>query len=221
MRRRIALSAAAIIVTLLLVLPAAAQDLRGPIEIGVRTFWGDVYGRPDLSFKPELVNSKFNEYGDIRKNLYLRRANVHLDDIFGSHTYFSYRTQSSLYKNQSHLATLGQYGRYRVQFRFTEIPHTFSSTSQTIYSETQPGVYTIAPALRQALQTAASTGTSAQINSTLPAIVATQLAANLKPFVPKLLRRSGGGSFSYDLNPEWNLLLAYNREQQRARGRSA
>src|SRR3974390_2257132 len=67
------------------------QEQRGPIEFGFRTYWGDVYGRPDLLFRPSLADSKLNEYSDIRRNLYIRRARLSFDDIFGSRNYFSYQ----------------------------------------------------------------------------------------------------------------------------------
>ena len=73
--------------------------------------------------------------------------------------YVKYQTQSSLYRNQSHLATVGQYGRFRAQFRYDEIPHLYTNTARTPYTETQPGVYTLPLIIRQSLQTASSTGT--------------------------------------------------------------
>src|SRR5262249_50886245 len=150
----------------------------GPIEFGFRTFWGDVYGRPDLPFTPDLANSKLSEYSDIRNNLYIRRARVNIDGVLGTQNYFDYQTQSSLYKNQSHLANFGQYGRFKVQFRYDEIPHIYTNTARTLYVRTQPGVYTLPLNIRQAFQTASSSGTAAQINNSLPNFVATQLAAN-------------------------------------------
>ena len=154
------------------------QEQRGPIEFGFRTYWGDVYGRPDLPFRPALADSKLNEYSDIRRNLYIRRARLYFDDIFGGRNYFSYQTQSSFYKNQSHQATIGQYGLYKAQFLYDEIPHIYTNTARTLYTQTQPGVFTIPLAIRQSLQTASSTGTAAQINNNLPSFVATQVATN-------------------------------------------
>src|SRR5262245_22224749 len=87
-------------------LPSESQG--GQVEFGVRSFWGNVYGRPDLPFKPDLATAKLNEYSDIRKNLYVRRALLNFNDVFGKNNYFQYQTQSTLYKNQSHLATFGQ-----------------------------------------------------------------------------------------------------------------
>src|SRR6266571_5330556 len=74
-------------------------------EFGVRTFGGDVYGRPDLPFTPDLATSKLNEYSDIRKNFFIRRATINLDDVLGTRNYVKYQTQSSFFNNQSHVGT--------------------------------------------------------------------------------------------------------------------
>src|SRR4029077_20656563 len=56
----------------------APEAERGMIEFGVRHFWGDVYGRPDLPFTPNLRTSKLNEYSDLRNNFFIRRARVNI-----------------------------------------------------------------------------------------------------------------------------------------------
>ncbi len=190
------------------------QEQRGPIEFGFRTYWGDVYGRPDLPFRPALADSKLNEYSDIRRNLYIRRARLYFDDIFGGRNYFSYQTQSSFYKNQSHQATIGQYGLYRARFLYDEIPHIYTNTARTLYAQTQPGVFTIPLAIRQSLQAASSTGTATQINNNLPSFVATQVATNGSFIVPQLQRRAGMGIFSYDPTPAWTVGFSFRREHE-------
>src|SRR4051812_5319802 len=89
--------------------PAAETQVpeveRGMFEFGGRYFSGDVYGRPDLPFKPSLRTSKLNEYSDIRNNFLIRRARINLDNFLGTKNYLNYQTQSSFYRNQSHLAT--------------------------------------------------------------------------------------------------------------------
>src|SRR5215813_9120515 len=193
--------------------PELLQEQRGPIEVGGRTYWGDVYGRPDLPFRPALADSKLNEYSDIRRNLYVRRARLFFDDIFGRN-YFSYQTQSSFFKNQSHQATFGQYGLYKAQFVYDEIPHIYTNTARTLYTQTQPGVFTIPLAIRQSLQTASSTGTAAQINNNLPSFVATQVATNGSFFVPQIQRRAGAGTFEYDPTPAWTVGISFRREHE-------
>src|SRR5215510_8010320 len=106
MRQRKTLLMFGIMIMFLVVRVAAAQDTKqngkqeskepvvsssdneiAPIEFGVRSFWGNVYGRPDLPFKPDLATSKLNEYSDIRNNFYVRRADITIDDILGTRNY--------------------------------------------------------------------------------------------------------------------------------------
>src|SRR5689334_20873270 len=116
---------------------------RNMVEFGIRNFWGDVYGRPDLPFNPNLRTSKLNEYSDIRNNFFVRRARVNFEDVMGTHYYVNYQTQSTLYRNQSHLATFGEWNLFKLQFRYDEIPHIYYNTTRILYTQTSPGVYTI------------------------------------------------------------------------------
>jgi len=193
----------------------SASEASSSVDFGFRTFWGDVYGRPDLSFKPDLATSKLNEYSDIRRNFYIRRARINLDNILGSRNYLSYQTQSGFYNNQSHLGSFGQYGRFKLQVRYDEIPHIYTNTARTLYTETQPGVYTIPLIIRQGLQVASSTGTAAQINNSLPSFIATQVVPGEQFVVPRIQRRASGGLFSYNVTPNWNLLFSYGHEQEK------
>src|ERR1700760_1055132 len=107
----------------LLLVPAAlfAQEQateHGSIELGVRDVWGSVYGRPDLSFKPSLLDSKFNEYSDIRNGFFVKNLNASMDNVLGSNNFVDVQSRSAVYKDQSLFATIGQYGRYKVQFRY-------------------------------------------------------------------------------------------------------
>ncbi len=195
--------------------PPEVRGERGRVEFGYRYFWGDVYGRPDLPFIPALKTSKLNEYSDIRKNVLVRSASISLDDVLGPENYLKYETQRSFYNNQSHLATFGKYGRFKLRVRYEEIPHTYSNTARSFYSQTQPGVFTMPLAVRQALQTASSNGTTAQINNTLPSYIATQIIPAEQFIVPKIQRRAGTGLFNYDWNSGWNLGLGYTRDTEK------
>src|SRR5947207_8104786 len=191
------------------------ETQRGPIEFGFRTFWGDVYGRPDLLFRPDLATSKLNEYSDIRKNFYIRRANITFDDVLGTRNYVNYQTQSTFFNNQSHLGTFGQYSKFKAQFRYDEIPHIYTNTARTLYTQTQPGVYTVPLIIRQGLQAASSTGTAAQISNNLRSFVATQVGPSEHLIVPQIQRRAGTGLFSYDVTPDWNLAFSFRREHEK------
>src|SRR5262249_42309544 len=165
--------------------------------------------------KQDLAASKRNEYRDIQRNLYVRRARISLTDVLGTNNYVSYETQSSFYRNQSHLASFGQYGKFLAQFRYDEIPHTYTNTARSLFTETQPGVFTIPLIIRQGLQAASSTGTAAQINSSLPSFIATQVAPGIPFFLPQIQRKAGTGLFSYNFTPDWNVTLSFRREHEK------
>ena len=192
----------------------APEAERGMIEFGTRNFWGHVYGRPDLPFRPNLGTSKLNEYSDIRNNFFVRRARIHFEDVLGPRNYVNYQTQSTLYRNQSHLATFGQWNKFKLQFRYDEIPHIYTNTARTLYTQTQPGIYTLPLIIRQALQTASSTGTAAQISNNLPSSIATQVVPGEQFIVPQILRQAGTGMFTYKLTPDWNVSVSYWREHE-------
>lgn len=215
----------------LLFVPALyAQDeppQKGSVEFGVRRVWGDVYGRPDLPFTPDINTSKFNEYSDFRSGMFIRRLNIVYDDIFGSKNYVALQSQSSFYKNQSYLATFGQHGKFKVQFRYDEIPHVYTNTTRTIFTETSPGVLTVPLALKTALQTASSTGTAAAISLSLPNFIQTQAVCgqaippatqpapcNQQFITPRILRKAGTGLVTYNFTPDWKISGMFSRENQ-------
>jgi len=178
---------------------------RGTIELGVRHVWGDVYGRPDLSFKPSLLDSKFNEYSDIRNGFFVRNFNANLDNILGSNNFVNVQSRSTVYKDQSMFASFGQYGRFKVQFRYDESPHTYTNTGRTLFTQTSPGVFAFPSALRTTLQ-----GTSA---ANIPATV-NGLVSGMSFVTPSTTRKAGTGSFFFAPTDDWNLSFLYSRENQ-------
>jgi MtrB/PioB family decaheme-associated outer membrane protein len=186
----------------------------GSVEFGVRHVWGNVYGRPDLPFTPNLFTSKLNEYSDLRNEFYIRRFQLRVDDVFGTKNFLRLQSASTLYKDQSYLATFGQYNRFKLQFRFDQIPHTFTNTARTLFTESSPGVYTLPLIVKNGLKVASSTGTAAQIANTLPSYIATQLVPNEAPFLPALTRKAATGLASVDVTSNWNLAFQYSWEKQ-------
>lgn len=194
---------------LLLPVVVAAQDdkkpERGQVEFGVRQVWGDEYGRPDLPFRPGIQNSKYNEYRDVRNGFFIRRFRVDLQDFLGTKNYASLQSRNSIYKDQSYLATFGRWGKYKVQFRYDEIPHTFTNTSRTLFTTTAPGVYTISPTIRATLQ-------ANQNLSSLPNMIQTQVVPGMQFITPTLERRNGSLLASYSPTAEWTLWTSVSRE---------
>src|SRR6267378_3173866 len=187
-----------------------AQDKQtghGYVDFGVRFATGDVYGRPDLPFAPALKGSKFNEYRDVRDGVFLRRADVRFDNLLGTRSYISFQASKAVYRDQSYLGSFGQYGKFILQFRYDEIPHIYSNTTATLFTQSSPGTYVFPALIRQALQAAASTD--------LPSIINTQVVPQLGSFTPAIMRRGATGSFQYNLTPNWNVDAQYFRESQR------
>lgn len=178
---------------------------RGSVEFGFRHVWGDVYGRPDLPFQPDWQTSKFNEYRDLKSGVFIRNFRGRFDNILGSHFYVNLMSQKSFYDDQSYLATFGQYGKFKAQFRYEEIPHIFSNTTRTLFTRVQPGVFTINPAVRATLQATPS--------NDIPATSLAQVST-MAFITPRLKRKLGIGTFSYDATPHWNLFFLYSRENQ-------
>ena len=189
----------------------------GSVDIGVRYSWGDVYGRPDLQtgqclgcgspFDPNLNNSKFGEYRDMRNGLYLRRIDLKFENVLNSKNYFSLKSQKTLYRDQSYLGTFGQYGKFKLQFRYDEIPHTYSDTTRTLYTEASPGVWSYPALIRSALQAATA--------ATLPNIINTQVVPQSNFITPSIIRKGGTALLSYNLTSAWSLNAKFFRESER------
>jgi len=189
----------------------------GSIDLGLRYSWGDVYGRQDLQtgqclgcgtpFNPNLNNSKFGEYRDMRNGLYLRRIDLKFENVLNSRNYISLKSQKTLYRDQSYLATFGQYGKFKLQFRYSEIPHTYTDTARTLYTETAPGVWSYPTLIRSALQAATP--------ATLPNIINTQVVPQSNFITPSIIRKGGTALLSYNLTSAWNLNASYFRESVR------
>jgi hypothetical protein len=179
-----------------------------------------VYGRPDLPFTPDVLTSKFNEYGDRRTGFFIRKMDMHFDDVLGTKNYVDLKSQSTFYKNQSYLATFGRYRKFKLQFRYDEIPHIYTNTARSLYAETSPGVYTILPATRQILRDRSSIVcatppcTAAQLNISLPGFIATQVVPGENFILPSIQRKAGTGSASWDITSNWNASFLFRRENE-------
>lgn len=181
----------------------------GVVELGSRWSWGDVYGRPDLPFDPALKTSKYNEYRDLRDGFFVPRVRLSMDDIAGSKYFLDVQSNNAIYHDQSYLATFGAWKRFKVQFRYDEIPHTYTNTARTLYTQTARGVLTIPLLTRNTLQ-----GLAASDPTLLPSTIQTQLVPSMNFIVPAIERRAGTFLFAYDLTPDWDLLASYSREHE-------
>lgn len=196
----------------------------GVIEFGVRLATGDVYGRPDLRtgqclgcgtpFDPALSTSKFNEYGDVRDGFYVPHLDVHYDNILGSKNYVSLQSQKVVYRDQSYLATFGEHGKLKVQFRYDEIPHIYSNTTRTVFTQTSPGVWSFPAAIRGELQATPAANLPSLMAGT-GSFVGQGVVTNFSFITPSISRKAGTVLLSYDRSAKWNLNASYFRESQK------
>src|SRR5882757_6638271 len=189
-----------------------AQDNKdadhGTVDFGVRFANGQVYGRPDLPFQPSLKSSQFNEYQDVRDGFYIRRLDVKFDNVLHTKNYFGLQSQSTLYHDQSYLATFGDYGKFKVQFRYDEIPHIYSDTTRTLFAQTTPGAFRYPALIRQALQAATPA-------NTLPNIINTQVVPQSNFITPAIYRKAGTISAGYNITRHWNVNGIFFRESEK------
>jgi 3D (Asp-Asp-Asp) domain-containing protein len=212
MRKSTELVILAVFSLLLFSYRALGQDNKdadhGSAEFGVRVATGDVYGRPDLPFQPSLKSSQFNEYQDVRDGFYVRRLDVKFDNVLHTKNYFGLQSQSTLYHDQSYLATYGQYGKFKAQFRYDETPHIYSDTTRTLFAQTTPGAFRFPALIRAQLQAAAPA-------NTLPNIINTQVIPQSNFITPAIYRKGGTISAGYNLNSHWTMNGMFFRESQK------
>ena len=234
----------------LLLVPAGvfAQEQAAPehgvMEFGFRGVAGDVYGRlpgkPGLQFsngfRPDLLQSPLNSYSDYRTSFYVPKFSVHMDNIFGSNSYLTFKTASSgfafegggaLQRDMSALVSLGQYGHYKLQVRYDTMPHIFSGTTRTLFSG-GAGNWNVDPTLQDrvfhaicnpnATFTSCGSASVSTIGNTLTNATNGTLVSGV-PGVQLLTqeenRRAISGSFSFNLSPNVNLFANGSREHQK------
>ncbi|MBZ5702481.1 MAG: MtrB/PioB family outer membrane beta-barrel protein [Acidobacteriia bacterium] len=189
----------------------------GSIDFGVRYDWGEVDGRPDLlsgqclgcgsPFQPSLNSSKYGEYRDMRNGFYVRRFDVKFENVLDSKNYVSLQSQKTLYRDQSYLGTFGQYGKFKIQFRYDETPHIYSNTTRTLFTETAPGVWSFPALLRQTLQ--------ATTAANLPSVINTQLVPQFNFLTPSIIRKAGTVLAAYNPTADWDLNFLFRRESEK------
>ena len=183
----------------------------GMVEFGLRGIWGEVYGRPDLPFQPLLRKSKYEEYRDLRDGFFIPRARLNWDRL-DSKYFLDFQADKAIYRDQSYLLTFGQWKRFKFQFRYGEIPHVYSNTARTLYTETQRGLFQVPLLTRNTLQSIAATAATS-----LPSTIQTQVVPAMNFYTPAIERRAGTLSFLYDITPEWDLAAAYSLEHESGR----
>lgn len=194
------------------------------IDLGVRNSFGSVYGRPDLQtgqclgcglpFNPLLTTSTFGEYRDVRNGFWVRHADARIDHILNSNNYLTFKTERTLYRDQDYLASFGQYGKFKIQARYDEIPHVYTDTARTLYTESAQGVWSYPALIRQSIQAYQATVPTPP-GTSLPMLINTQLAPQSNFITPQILRRGGNVALGYNLTAQWRMHASFFRESER------
>jgi len=173
-------------------LPALyAQDdtpQHGSAEFGARGLAGD------------RSSSQFNEYRDIVPGFFLQRGSVYLDDLFQKKYSLSCQTRDTLLKNSDYRCAIGRYGKFRFEFNWNDTPHDFTNTATTLFTESDPGVFTVPTPERLTLQTSAANTPS--------------VLTGAQPLNMSVARKLGSGVFTYTPTAHWTFLLQYSHESE-------
>jgi len=166
----------------------APEEARGSVQIGVR----QILGNRDAA--------KFLEYRDIPRGLYLQKFDLNLNSLLDDRYFLGYQARETLEKDQSHLLNGGMYGKFRIQLRWDQAPHTFTDQAKLFYADAGNGYYTIPSFIKTGLQAA-------------PTTVATYLQS-AKPLRVGLRRDTASGRFTYTPTGNWIIDLNYANERQ-------
>ena len=150
----------------------------------------------------------------MRNGFVITRMDFHYDNILGSRNYLTVKSQRTLYRDQSYLATFGQYGKFKIQFRYDEIPHIYSSTARTLFTQTAPGVWSFPAAIRAQLQASTAANLPSLIAGT-GANAGVGVVTDFNFITPSILRKAGTALFSYNATAKWNVNGSFMRESER------
>ncbi|MBF8305772.1 MAG: exported protein of unknown function [Acidobacteria bacterium] len=165
-----------------------AEVERGRIEIGIRQLYG------------ERNSAKFNEYRHIPQGFFIQSSEVNLHNLLNNTFFFNFQSRDTIERDQSYLASLGVYRRYRFDLQWDQTPHVFTTTARTFFLEPSPGVFTAPSPLRTLLQSQPGN---------LPALLEGARLLDLS-----LRRDKGTGTFTYTPATDWAVQLQYSREKQ-------
>ncbi len=130
--------------------------------------------------------AKFQEVRDVPKGFSIQK--LRLDYNSADSPYFlALRGFEIRERDQRFTADAGRFGKYRTQFVWDQVPHSFG-TGQSFLQKTAPGVYQVSPTLRAALQavTLPDAGRT-PVNAALPTLLRQELLT--APLTEVRLRR--------------------------------
>ncbi|MDP3775220.1 MAG: MtrB/PioB family decaheme-associated outer membrane protein [Gemmatimonadales bacterium] len=184
---------------------AQGPTASGQIEFGVRTLWD----------KLARSSSKFSEYEAIPRGLFISQATAGLN--WGATGYYvTLRARDALEGDQQVRLRGGRHGRWEFGLEFDRLPHAFSNTGRSIYTQTAPGVFRLPDDVQERLRTISTTDidptlAGRQIDTVRLGALVNGLA---RPVALSLRRERAAATFRYNPVPKWDMKLRYSEENQ-------
>ncbi|MBI4519467.1 MAG: MtrB/PioB family decaheme-associated outer membrane protein [Gemmatimonadetes bacterium] len=194
-----------------LALFAATARAQGPSPSGEVRFGGrQLFG--------DRASSKFAEYQSIPDGWFLDRVDLRLDWGQTGH-YLALRASDALEGDQQVRLRAGRAGRWELGLEFSKLPHAYSNTGRTLYTETAPGVFRLPDDVQAQLRTISTTDTDPTRSGVQPDLAKLQALVDglARPLGLSSLREQFAASFRYSPAPRWDLRVRYSQENQRGR----
>jgi putative beta-barrel porin MtrB/PioB len=129
--------------------------------------------------------AKFQEVRDVPKGFFIQKLKLDFNSE-DSPYFLAVRGFEIRERDQRFTVDGGRFGKYRTQFLWDQIPHSFGS-GQSFLEQTAPGVYQVSPTLRARLQALSSPEARILPTAELPRVVREELQT--RPIVDVRLRR--------------------------------
>lgn len=180
---------------------ARLAEPRGPkfggvVELGGRTF-------PDRPSRSD--RGKFEEYRDIRRGLFVQDLRLHFGGKEASYS-TEFRAKGVGQRDQNFLARSSKPGLYELEFGWDQIPHVFSNTGRSLYTETGRGILALDDAMQSTVQAAPN---QAAIGSLLKTFLAGAHDMDLRMRVDRAPL-----FFKVTPTPDWEIRAEYTRTRK-------
>ena len=129
--------------------------------------------------------AKFEEVRDVPKGFFIQKLKLDFNSE-DSPYFLAVRGFEIRERDQRFTAEGGRFGKYRTQFLWDQIPHSFGS-GKSFLQRTAPGVYQVSPTLRARLQALSSPEARILPTAELPRVVREELQT--APIIDVRLRR--------------------------------
>ncbi|MEW6455423.1 MAG: MtrB/PioB family decaheme-associated outer membrane protein [Acidobacteriota bacterium] len=132
------------------ILPVSAEEKeKEEVKVKGRA----VTGAEDI--QTDAKSSKYYEYRDVPRGFYFNLFDLTVER---GDRYLNFYANRIRQKDGKYGFSLGDYGKYNVDFEWDKIPHRFSFEGKTLYGELKPGVYTLSDQIQLDAQNAVGDG---------------------------------------------------------------